>query len=490
MSNKVFVYEKLSDTSKFAKSIDEDGYMHLKGTFGVCGVRNRNNRVYETSNYTSMVKRLQERIQQNGGILGELEHPNTMAISMENASHVITAIDIDEKGVVEGEIKLLHTPKGKIAEEIVRGGIPLFISSRAQGVVDKNGNVTLEDLATYDIVSQPGFAQARLNLTEGLVQESLSDDDMLVVMEKEEIEENKENKEENMENNEEIKNVTFEELNEKIQSLEERLAKVQESMQNSAPEIDLVKLADGIQKWITEEYSPKVEEWAKNELSANIKESIINKMAPAIEKWVTEEYGQHIADSIQKWIVEEYSPNVEKWVVEEYSKGLQNWITEEYSNTIDGWMKDEVKPFIAESIKSNVDANLENTFESKLDVIDDVLSILENNEPAKPAYESKHQQRINESKNMNEGLVDEPLFIREMPANVAPKWNMATPEVKESIKRRAKLYELTNEEQITRFWNNIVFENVKPATNLYEGLENIKDDTERLIRQQLRRHSR
>ena len=223
-SKRVFIYEKLNDTSKFSKSIDEDGYMHLTGVFGVCGITNRNNRRYVKENYGSMVKRLQERIKTDGGILGELEHPNTMTISMENASHVVCGINIDESGVVTGEIKLLHTPKGKIAEEIVRGGLPLFISSRAQGTIDKNGVVTLEDLATYDIVSQPGFAQARLGLMEGLVQESLSDENVLVVAES--IETNKENNNNEIMTQEEAKALLekVDNLTKEVETLKEQLA--------------------------------------------------------------------------------------------------------------------------------------------------------------------------------------------------------------------------------------------------------------------------
>ena len=67
------------------------------------------------------------------------------------------------------------------------------------------------------------------------------------------------------------------------------------------------------------------------------------------------------------------------------------------------------------------------------------------------------------------------------------KWEMASEGVKESITRRAKLYNFTNEGAIERFWANIDFAEVKPINNnINEGLELVADERERGIRQQLR----
>jgi hypothetical protein len=98
-------------------------------------------------------------------------------------------------------------------------------------------------------------------------------------------------------------------------------------------------------------------------------------------------------------------------------------------------------------------------------------------EPTKPTYSRK--SLITENAN-------EPLFVQQMPAEMRVKWDLASNDVKESITRRARLYNFTNEGAVQRFWENINLDNIQPSKNIYEGLENIHDEYERQIRMKLR----
>ena len=476
MAKTCLIYETLNGVKEMRVKKDGD-LMTLTGVFGVCGVKNNNQRVYETTNYSKMVSEMQQRIKEEGGIPGELEHPQMMNITLENVSHKITDINIDENGVVTGSITLLNTPKGKIAQAIVEGGLPLFISSRATGNIDKGGKVTLERIATYDLVGTPGFSQAKLKLNENQVAESINESNIYYITEKD----NKENNiDENMEINELLEK--FEALEARVEELESVNESLQEQLNESlANKIDIEKFANGIQSWIIEEFAPEIERWIVEEYTpkheesivkeaaANASETFVKEYAPKIQKWILEEF----SPEVEKWIVEEFSPEVEKWCTTEFANGVQKWIVEEFSPEVENWLNESYSGRVQDAINES----LNNKKATNLNAIDETLKLLESIEATKPTYSRK--SIITEN-------IDEPKYIQEMPANMRVKWDMASNAVKESINRRAKLYNFVNEGSVERFWQSINFDEIKPAKNIYEGLETIQDERERNIRSAFR----
>jgi len=143
---------------------DGKKYIVLEGVFGVLNELNRNNRIYTADQYVPQVDRLQEKISANK-LLGELNHPtNRFDIDLNSVSHVVEKLYYDKDNQqIKGRIRLLSTPAGEVAQRLVEDGIPLNISSRAAGSVKSDGTVVMKHLFTYDIVAEPGFAQAELS---------------------------------------------------------------------------------------------------------------------------------------------------------------------------------------------------------------------------------------------------------------------------------------------------------------------------------------
>ena len=136
----------------------------LGGIFTEFGVKNRNERIYTADKFVPCLDELNERINTMGVVYGEFDHPDVFDTSLSRASHLIQkAFYVKESNRVDGQIKLLNTYWGKEAKSLVDDGCPVFVSSRAAGITEANGTVTLKKLFTYDIVADPGFASARMS---------------------------------------------------------------------------------------------------------------------------------------------------------------------------------------------------------------------------------------------------------------------------------------------------------------------------------------
>lgn len=160
MSNKTLLIVERSESK--LHSLNEDEKYVLEGTFTEIGVKNNNNRIYDEKEILPHINELKKMCEGNK-LLGELDHPKSFDISLQNASHIIESIDYDKDSkTVKGRIRLLNTDAGKNARALVDAGVPLHISSRAAGVVESNGHVKIKKMFTYDLVANPGFTNAEL----------------------------------------------------------------------------------------------------------------------------------------------------------------------------------------------------------------------------------------------------------------------------------------------------------------------------------------
>ena len=379
------IYETLGKVTNLqvSEAAAPQGMMRLEGVFGVCGIKNQNNRVYDKENYSKMVESLQEVIKTTG-CPGELEHPNSMNINLENVSHKIEDIQMNEDGTITGTILLLNTPKGQIAQAIVEGGLPLYISSRGAGTITNEGKVTLSTIKTYDLVGTPGFSQAKLTLKQNQTLECLNEsanegNEIWAVVEgvdeldnssdqgkTSEPKKDDSSKNDNNKNNDDKKvnmnelKEAIDKLSEKVESLEAQLHVAQESL-NEVKTIQPTNY-DAIQKWVTEEFWPnykdqiqipesvtteEIEDMISNKISETmdtmaegIQNWVVEEFAPEVQGWITEEF----APEVQNWVVEEFAPEVQNWVVEEFAPEVQGWVVEEFAPEVQGWITEEFAP--------------------------------------------------------------------------------------------------------------------------------------------------
>ena len=158
--NDLLIVEMSSSQLKVAEGENKE-YI-LEGIFGEIDSKNKNNRIYTEDEYVPQIQQLQDKIK-SSKLLGELDHPQQFDVSLKNVSHIIEELYYDKDNKhVKGKIRLLDTDAGRQAKALVDAGVPLQISSRAAGAVESNGKVKIKQLFTYDLVADPGFANAEL----------------------------------------------------------------------------------------------------------------------------------------------------------------------------------------------------------------------------------------------------------------------------------------------------------------------------------------
>ena len=480
MAKKCLVYETLGNiTAMKVKESLGNNEIRLSGVFGVCGIKNGNNRIYSKENYGQMVESLQKTIATEG-CLGELEHPNSMNINLNNVSHKIESVQMHEDGTITGTVVLLDTEKGRNAKAIVEAGVPLYISSRALGSIDESGNVTLTMLKTYDLVGTPGFSQASLHLDENQKFESLNESMCAVILEGEDDNNDDSNKDKDKDkdktNMKDLKEAV-DKLSEKVESLEAELHVAKESIDEKDEQIQALTEQvsefkptnyDAIESWIKEEFKPEfskemangVQKWVSEEFAPVVQNWVCEQFAPEVQKWVVEQY----SPEVQKWVTEQYSPEVQKWIVEQYSPEVQKWIVENYSDELQNWITEQFGKELTNKINENVSEYIESKSNDKFENIDRMLEMLESGQGSK----ENEIQMLKEQQEKNLGKYANCYAIVNMPNEYRPMFEGLSEQKKDEIALQSRAYDFTKTGVMESFWAGIDF-NEKPVQNINEN---------------------
>jgi len=153
----------ITETVEEVKYITEENNgvktLYIQGPFLVAETKNRNGRSYPVTVLENEVNRYMKEYVDKNRAFGELGHPESPTINLERVSHMITNIKRNGN-VFEGKAKVLDTPMGKIAKNLMEAGATLGVSSRGMGSLKNIDGVNIVQpdfyLATAaDIVADP-----------------------------------------------------------------------------------------------------------------------------------------------------------------------------------------------------------------------------------------------------------------------------------------------------------------------------------------------
>ena len=142
------------------RSIKENKSLIVSGVLQRAEAKNQNGRVYPKEILEREIKAYMEGPVKENRAMGELDHPESSVINLQNVSHNIKRCWWDGDDVM-GDVEVLPTPAGNILKALFASGITVGISSRGMGSVSENlseGTVEVQDdfeLLCWDFVSTP-----------------------------------------------------------------------------------------------------------------------------------------------------------------------------------------------------------------------------------------------------------------------------------------------------------------------------------------------
>ena len=142
---------------------ENNGKLIVKGVLQRAEAKNQNGRVYPREILVRESKKYDENFVKQNRALGELDHPDSSVVNLQNVSHNVKEMHFEGDNLV-GTCEILTTPSGNILRELFKNGIKLGISSRGLGSVEMvqeaNGDTVSKvgddfELIAFDFVSNP-----------------------------------------------------------------------------------------------------------------------------------------------------------------------------------------------------------------------------------------------------------------------------------------------------------------------------------------------
>jgi len=159
------ITEQIDDVEFIVENRNGKKSMYIEGVFLQGDIQNRNGRMYPMDTLRKEVHRYNESFVTSGRAVGELGHPEGPTVNLDRVSHKIVSLKESGTNFV-GKAKILNTPMGKIAQNLIDEGVKLGVSSRGLGTLDVNEQgvkIVSDDftLATAaDIVADPSAPDA------------------------------------------------------------------------------------------------------------------------------------------------------------------------------------------------------------------------------------------------------------------------------------------------------------------------------------------
>ena len=143
------------------ESISQNGgKLIVHGVLQRAEAKNQNGRVYPREILERESQKYGQEFVKQKRSLGELDHPDSSVVNLQNVSHNVTEMHWEGNNLV-GTVEVLGTPSGNILKELFKAGIKLGISSRGMGSVEPmqegDGQKVGQDfeLIAFDFVSNP-----------------------------------------------------------------------------------------------------------------------------------------------------------------------------------------------------------------------------------------------------------------------------------------------------------------------------------------------